>query len=128
MDFLSSINLDYICAVVIVIALLASKIWLLPYLKTKGINQEYYNLIQEALLLGGYAFRSEKVTKILSIAIRIVSTLEVLDSMDSTQKHTEAVGELAEKLLKELNMTFNKDTLDRLVRLAVAFMGEGQKK
>ena len=43
------------------------------------------------------------------------------------QKHNEAVGELAVNLFDKLNIELNKDTLDRLIRLAVALMGEKQK-
>lgn len=124
MSLLNSVNLDYIFGTLIVIGLLASKIWLLPYLNKMGINKKYYNLIQEALLLGGYAFRADKVGKIISIAMEIVCALDTLNDLDNTQKHTQAVGELAEKLFAKLDIQLNKDTLDRLVRIAVAFMGE----
>lgn len=127
MDFLSLINSEYIYAVLIVIALLVSKIWLIPYLNKMGIDKRYFNLIQEALLLGGYAFRSEKLNRIIIIALEIVCTLEALNELDSMQKHNEAVEELAVNLFDKLNIELNKDTLDRLIRLAVALMGEKQK-
>jgi len=124
MDILNSIDLNYVYAILLVFGLLGTKIWLLPYLKTKGINQKYYNLIEQSLLLGNMMFRSEKISKIFDIAVGIVSTLEVLDSLDSNEKHTEAVGELAQKLLVELNIQLCKDTLDSIIRIAVAFMGD----
>ena len=122
--FLSQINWDYIIATLIVFALFAGKIWLLPYLKLKGINQKYINMIEEALLLGNMMFRSEKILKILKIALGIVTTLEVLENIDSQEKHNDAVGELSQKLLYEMNVELDKPTLDRIVRIAVSLMGE----
>ena len=124
MEILNSIDLNYVYAILLVFALFGSKIWLMPYLRTKGINKKYYNLIEQTLLLGNMMFRSEKISKIFDIAVGIVSTLEVLDSLDSTEKHTEAVGELAQKLLTDLNITLDKNTLDTIVRVSVAFMGD----
>lgn len=121
---LNSIDLNYIYGILLVFGLLACKIWLLPYLRSHNINQKYYDMVEQALLLGGYMFRSEKVSKIIQISLSIVDTLEILNGLTSEQKHTHAVGELAQKLLKELNIELSKDTLDMIVRIMVSLMGE----
>lgn len=124
MDILNQINLDYVIGVLIIFALFSVKIWLLPYLKSKGVSKQYLELVEQALLIGGTAFRSNKTKEIFFIAVEIVNALEALDNLDSIQKHTQAVGELAGELLNKLNIELNKDSLDRIIHLAVAFMGE----
>jgi hypothetical protein len=123
MEFLSQIDLNYIFATLIVFASLAYKIWLSPYLKNKGIDTKYYNLIEQALLLGATMFRSDKVIKIITIAYNIVISLETLNATNDT-KQQEGVKLLAEKLLNDLKIVLPEETLNLIIHLAVALMGE----
>ncbi len=127
MEILNLIDWNYILGILIVVGIIASKIWLVPYLQSKGVAAKYYNLIQEALLLGGTMFRTEKVQSIISIALTIVGGLEILSSLNNDEKHEQAVSELADRLALELNITLSKETLDRIVHLAVSLMGEEKK-
>lgn len=127
MEILNLIDWNYILGILIIVGIIASKIWLVPYLQSKGITAKYYNLIQQALLLGGTMFRTEKVQSIISIALTIVGGLEILSSLNNNEKHEQAVSELADRLALELNITLSKETLDRIVHLAVSLMGEEKK-
>jgi hypothetical protein len=123
MEFLNSIRLDYIFGTLIVFALFTSKIYLLPYLKSKGVDSKYCSLVEQALLLGGLMFRSDKVKQIISIALTIVRGLEILNK-SSEEKHNEAVIELSKNLFDELNIKLSDTTLSLIIHLAVSLMGE----
>jgi hypothetical protein len=126
MDFVSlfnSIDWNYVFGILIVLGATAYKIWGVPYLKSKGIDQKYFQLFEQALLICGMMFRSDKVRQIITISLEIVCALENT-GLSNDEKHTEAVKTLAERLLAKLDVTLDDNTLNVIVRLAVALMGD----
>lgn len=123
-DILNQINWEYVAGFAVVIALIVYKVKVLPYLQSKGINNKYLKMIEQCLLLGNMAFRTSKVKQIFSIAIEIVCALEEMNNLTSTQKHVQATESLANKLLNMMNITLPKETMNTIIRIAVAFIGE----
>lgn len=118
-------NYNILYAVGLVVALFVFVKWIAPYLKKN--NMDYYNEIKLALLLCGYAFRSDKIKAIASIALAVVTQLEQL-VLTPEEKHQEAVAKIADSLLKELNIELDRDALDIIVQIAVSLLPPTHQK
>lgn len=113
------INWSLILAFLLVVSLVSYFRYGSPWLKVKGFD--YYNEINLALMITGYAFRDEKVKDIAEIALVVVKGLEML-SLTSSEKHEVAILELSKELMEEFNLILDDEALDLLVQLAVTLL------
>ena len=112
-------NWDVLYAVGLVFGLFAVLYYLVPYLKAK--NLDYYNEIKLALLIFGYAFRSDKIRNISDVALKVVKSIEEL-SLTPEDKHLEAVTRISQELLVEFDILLDDDVLDIIVQIAVTLL------
>ena len=71
---------------------------------------DYYKEVKFALMLCSYAFRYDKIVKISNLALEIVKSIEEL-SLSPEEKRIEALTIISHRLLDELNIIIDEDTL-----------------
>ena len=115
--------LDYniLTAMVLIIALVLLIVYVFPYMKKRGITKEIYQEIQLGLLLFGYAFRDDKVKRIVDILMGVVLSIEKLD-IAPYEKKKEAVDEVFKQLLEDLNICLDQEAVEVLVNIAVSYL------
>ena len=111
-------NIDWniIIGTGVVFGLFIFFIYVKPFLKNK--NMEYYEELELALLICGFAFRDEKLKKIFNVGLDVVTQLEKL-SLSPSEKHIQGVKYLSIRLLDEFSINLSEEALDIIIRIAV---------
>lgn len=122
-------NTEILIAGAIILALVLLVIYVFPYLRKKGVSTEIYDDIKLGLLLFGYAFRDEKIKQIIDILKEVIVNIEHLD-IAHFEKKADAVEEVFERLLVEMDILLDKEAIEILVNIAASYLPktEGAKK
>lgn len=118
-------NIVYGILVAIIIWILIKFIF--PLLKDKGIQSNVYKDIKTGLLLFGYAFREEKVKRMIAMLHSIVSSVEELDIAPSDKKDI-AVVKAFDSILDEFHIALDEEAIELMVNILVAYLPPTHEK
>lgn len=110
---------DVVYAVALVFAVFAVLYYLIPLLRKKKLD--YYKEVKLVLLLCTQMFRDDKIKRIADIALEVVKSVEQL-ALTSEEKRLEVVSEVSRRLLDELGIEIDDDTLGLIIDVAVTLL------
>lgn len=115
------LDFNVVSAIGIIVVLLLIYIFVLPYLKAKGMQSSIYKDIKMGLLVFGYAFRDDKVKKMVDMLYGIVASIESLDIAPEDKKD-KAVRVAFDNLLAEFEIVLDEEVISLIIDIAVAYL------
>lgn len=112
-------NVMYGILVALSISLLIKFVF--PIFKAKGMQESIYEDVKTGLLLFGYAFREEKVKKMVGMLYNLVSNIEQMD-IAPTDKRDIAVVKAFDSILSEFNIVLDEEAIELIINIMVAYL------
>lgn len=95
--------------------------YVLPLFKAKGMQENIYEDVKMGLLLFGYAFREEKVKRMVGMLYSLVSEVEQMDIAPANKKDI-AVVKAFDSILNEFDIVLDEEAIDLIVDILVAYL------